>query len=821
MRVWYRAGVGVVFAVFLLLFPTSLFAAVTFTFSAGAYGAICPGTNSAVMPTMLLYTTAGGTVIQNSMIQILIPPATIAGVPGLAGNPAGVTLLSVPGGVYITINFAATTTIPPNTTLTIGGLTANIPASATGTIILAMASFSGDTSVSAPLTQPVALVTSTACTSSIATSVSSLFFAVTPGLNPASQTFTITNGFQPGTNLTPSVTATSTPMGWLAVVVGTENYGLTTVTVQVSSSGLTEGSYTGDITVSSTMVQNPAVDIPVTLRVARFSIISPSPSAMSFVAAPSQNPASQNLVVSNTGVGTLNPDASASADSGGPWLYVIPPLAAGEPTIFRVTINSATLALGTYTGSILLSSATADNSPLSVPVTLTIRAPTPTIALSPTSLSFSATLGTNPAPQTLTVTNSDIGTLDWQASATVGWVTLSPAGGAAPGQVVVKVNTSGLEPGTYATAVTISSSTDNVTNSPQSITVSVTIAAPLAPAGIGVDKTSLTFAANLGANPPAQTVAIANTGGGTLNWSASVSMGTGTNWLSVSPSSGTAPSTLTVSVDVSSLPAGGLYTGTITIGATGATATSQTITVTLALGVPKINPDGVVNAAHQQAAGLSPGGLITIFGTSLASAARPAPPIPYYLPDAIGGTSVKIGAFKAKLLYVSPTQINAQVPADLTGDSAQVTVSVSGLESAPVTLKVLPYDPGLLTFDGTPAGYAAALNSDFTPVTVASPAKPGSVIMLFGTGFGPVSAVVSTGQVGGATVSITLQKPEVQFGGRSVPAASILYSGLVPGVAGVYMVQLQIPADAPTGDNVTVVVGIGGRGTNAAKIAIH
>jgi uncharacterized protein (TIGR03437 family) len=91
------------------------------------------------------------------------------------------------------------------------------------------------------------------------------------------------------------------------------------------------------------------------------------------------------------------------------------------------------------------------------------------------------------------------------------------------------------------------------------------------------------------------------------------------------------------------------------------------------------------------------------------------------------------------------------------------------------------------------------------------------MIMLYGTGWGPVSPAVTSGQFAGTTAQ-TVQKPDVQLSGWSIP---VVYSGLAPGFVGVYMVQIQIPADAPTGSAVPIVLGIGGRGTNYAKIAIR
>jgi uncharacterized protein (TIGR03437 family) len=759
------------------------------------------------------------------------------------------------------------------------------------------------------------------------TSLSSLSFGGAPSSSIAPQSFTISNSARPGQNIFPAVSSVypaGAPSAWLTAAVGVETAGVTVVTVAVSTGGLTEGDYSANIRIDSAYVDNSPLFLPVALKIGKPGRIDLSTTVMTFVAAPGRNPAPQNLIVRNGGTGVLAPDAGATTIGGPPWLFVvIPENPEEEPAVFQVTVQSAGLAMGVYRGQITVTSNNAFNSPQVVAVTLTVKSPTPTIALSPSVLAFQSDQGASPAAQTVSITNSDTGDLAWEAEATTGsggnWLSVSPVSGNAPSTLNVRASSAGLPAGVYTGTITITSYAAEITNSPQTVRVTFTVSS--ATPAIGVAISSLSFATDAGGNPPAQsftvsnagtgslswtasvstasggnwlaitpasgasgtsvqvtvisaalavgaysgtititssspgianptvtipvsllvrsttplmavtpaslsfsatpggaappaqTVSLINAGAGVLNWAATVTTVSGGNWLIVSPLSGIAPSTLTVSVDTSRLGAG-KFAGSITLKASG--APDVAIPVQYSTGPPEITPNGVVNAAHLVSAGLSPGGLISIFGSNLASAAKPILPIPW-LPDEVDGTSVKIGTFKAKLLYVSPRQINAQVPVELTSDSAQVKVVVNNLETDAVILTVLTYDPGLFTTDGSPAGLVAALNPDLTPVTVASPAKRGSAITLFGTGWGPVSPAVASGQFAGATVQ-TVQKPDVQLSGWSIP---VVYSGLAPGFVGVYMVQVQIPADAPTGDAVPIVLGIGGRGTNCAKIPIR
>jgi hypothetical protein len=98
----------------------------------------------------------------------------------------------------------------------------------------------------------------------------------------------------------------------------------------------------------------------------------------------------------------------------------------------------------------------------------------PTISVNPSSMSFSGTAGgANPAAQTLNITNSGGGTLNWSATSSQTWLTLSVTSGTAPSSPSVSVNTSGLAAGTYNANITITGT--GATNSPVTVPVTLTI----------------------------------------------------------------------------------------------------------------------------------------------------------------------------------------------------------------------------------------------------------------------------------------------------------------------------------------------------------
>lgn len=98
----------------------------------------------------------------------------------------------------------------------------------------------------------------------------------------------------------------------------------------------------------------------------------------------------------------------------------------------------------------------------------------PTIGVSPSSLSFAATAGgSNPANQTISITNGGGGTLNWTASDNAAWLTVSPSSGTAPATLTAAVNISGLSAGTYNATITINAT--GATNSPVNVPVTLTV----------------------------------------------------------------------------------------------------------------------------------------------------------------------------------------------------------------------------------------------------------------------------------------------------------------------------------------------------------
>jgi len=222
----------------------------------------------------------------------------------------------------------------------------------------------------------------------------------------------------------------------------------------------------------------------------------------------------------------------------------------------------------------------------------------------------------------------------------------------------------------------------------------------------------------------------------------------------------------------------------------------------------------VLNGASFQP-GIEAGSWVTIRGTNLANTNpgrtwRTDEVVNGNLPTSLDGVSVTINGKPAFVYYISPTQINVQAPSDTAVGAVSVVVTNRGAASAPASAQLQAVAPAFFQYPG--ANYATASRlPDYAAVadpaavlgTVA--AKPGDLVVLWGTGFGATSPTVPAGTtVSGAPVVVTA--PTVMVGGV---AAQVLSTVLTTGCAGLYQVTIRIPDAAPAGA-VAVQATVGG-----------
>ena len=278
-----------------------------------------------------------------------------------------------------------------------------------------------------------------------------------------------------------------------------------------------------------------------------------------------------------------------------------------------------------------------------------------------------------------------------------------------------------------------------------------------------VPETSFNFSTQAGGATITNYVAVQNSGGGIMPWTATLSYANGSGWLAVSPTSGQNGGTIRVDAVPGTL-APGTYQATLTVNA-GPLAGTRTVAISFVITAATVQPPAIqsaVNAATFATGPLTPGSLATLGGAQFSGK----------------NVSVTFNGLSAQVLFSNATQINLLVPSSLgSATSAQVVVTVDGTASAPLTVNLAPFAPGIFA--------NGVLNQDYSLNSAKQPAAPGSVIQVYATGLSGTGVI--TAKIGSQVVT----QP--------------YYAGPAPGFAGLQQVDLILPADL-TGNSVNVSV---------------
>jgi uncharacterized protein (TIGR03437 family) len=235
---------------------------------------------------------------------------------------------------------------------------------------------------------------------------------------------------------------------------------------------------------------------------------------------------------------------------------------------------------------------------------------------------------------------------------------------------------------------------------------------------------------------------------------------------------------------------------------------------------PVIRTDGVRQAADfGGSATVAPGGWVEMYGDNLASKAREWTNDDFndkIAPTSLDGTRVTIGGKQAYLSYVSPKQINAQVPNGVTSGTRQLVVTTPSGSSAQYAVVMTDLQPGLCAPAAFQVGgrqYLAALASDgrtflfpenSVPGVASRPAHPGETMTLYGVGFGSVTSFLQDGERADQPARLS-SSFALLF--DNVPA-TVLYAGTAPGSLGLYQFNVVVPA-MPDNDVVPVKATVG------------
>jgi uncharacterized protein (TIGR03437 family) len=221
----------------------------------------------------------------------------------------------------------------------------------------------------------------------------------------------------------------------------------------------------------------------------------------------------------------------------------------------------------------------------------------------------------------------------------------------------------------------------------------------------------------------------------------------------------------------------------------------------------RLAPQNVLSAASLLPGAVSAGEIVTLIGAGIGPALPQRPQGTSV--TALSGTSVFFDQVAAPLLYADFNQINAIVPYALSKSTAtQLRVTSQGQVIADLMVPVQISTPAIFTIDASGIGPGAILNQDSTVNSAINAAAKGSVVSIFATGAGQTDPPSVDGEVSSGPNLPKVSFPViVQIGGVE---AQVLYAGAAPElVAGVIQVNCLVPADAPSGETVPVVLKIG------------
>ncbi len=223
---------------------------------------------------------------------------------------------------------------------------------------------------------------------------------------------------------------------------------------------------------------------------------------------------------------------------------------------------------------------------------------------------------------------------------------------------------------------------------------------------------------------------------------------------------------------------------------------------------PKIA--AIVNAADLSTA-VAPGGLISLFGTDLSPVNIATNELP--LPTALGDSCLTVNGLPVPMIFVSPGQINAQLPFQSAGNVTLILRTPGGV-SDNFNIVIQPSAPSVFRavvegYDSPVATIVRASNQAL--VTTSNPVHRGDVLTVYLTGMGQTAPAVESGVPAPSDpLAIAVVAPQVSLGGVSLP---VLYAGLAPGSVGLYQINVSVPHNVPAGLSIPFKITQGSGGT--------
>ena len=772
--------------------------------------------------------TGSVTFALTSGATTLPAPANVVVTATVPGTQATYSVAVTPAASWLTVTGAATGTTPSSYTLSLNSQALALAASATPYQTALV--FTCVTPVAcAGSTQSVAVNLTVSSPPPLLQLTKQLLALTATSTQLLSGTF----GLQNAGGGTITINSAVSADGWAgvsglpaALAAGAQATGQVTV----NPGGFAPGYYRTNLTIATSA---GTATLPLTLLVATTAFMELNPGGQLYqmtVGGAVANPSGSFAV---TVQGGATAAWTATLLPGAPWLSL--KTTSGSSTAATAGTVSysidpaavAALTARTYYGTIRVTSGQTANSPQDFLVVLNVGSALDPISVEPApgGVVFASVGSAAVTPQTVQIFAGSGATLTYQAAATTAngrnWLSVSPATGTVrggtPAQATISVSQAGLAPGVYRGAVTFATSAASArsVNVTLIVTPSVSGGLPTSVSGYAFSESSVSPRATISCAPTQLAISSGFNGDFSqpVAWPVPINVQllndcggavSGGNVEVVFPTAADPP--LALRPDPASP---GRYFGTwtprraasqfalgISASATGfSTVTVQVTGKVLPNSAPVVTPQSVSNVFSGILGGVAPGTAVQIYGANLAAPGTSAlaPVVPF--PVTLGGTSVLIGGIAAPLYYVSPGQINAQVPYELTpGNQYQIVVNTSNGPAVPDPVGLAAATPGIAAFA---SGTLIAQHSDFSLVTATAPAKPGENLVIYLAGLGATANQPVTGA--GAPLPPTGPKIAVTLtvNGTAIETAFV---GLTPGAVGLYQINFKLPDDTPAGD---------------------
>lgn len=317
-------------------------------------------------------------------------------------------------------------------------------------------------------------------------------------------------------------------------------------------------------------------------------VLTVSPNAVEDTARANSNETKETQVsITNDGGGTFTWTASDRSD----WIR-LEPSEGDVPGTLMITLDPDNLGPGTYEAVVLVTAmSTADTQVTTIPVTFVVQRPG--LNVSPSTIDRSTNVGSGAVfNETVQISNSGTGRLDWTASEGKSWLSLDATSGSGNGSLRVTINSAGLSGGTYHEDIVITA--PGALGSPARVSVTLTVLAP----GLAVSPRSIGDTVPAGTTTPTtRTLRVTNSGNGSITWTASKTQ----PWVGLSKTSGGAPEDVVVTLDPNGLPPG-VHSDTIVF--TSPEATNGPITVPVTFGITQpglaVTPPAISTTAEER-----------------------------------------------------------------------------------------------------------------------------------------------------------------------------------------------------------------------------